>query len=1041
MRVPLLLNNDALTDCRVYVGLEDKYGRKIVQVLPDVFEVLHSAESAGLELKPLPNPKRPIKDQRCPLGDSTVENAEVCGKEVEPPGPSFPPRAPQQQRTTWHSFCSVLDGCFEPIFSRILVTDAEGHIPLRTFRDSQPHRTMLYLLRPEARLQLRSEVQEENHRLKERVCQNPQALARLRREFDLANHLVHIRAPIHELPVELLSEIFFIVLDQREHSIDPMTRVCRHWKEVVSSIWGSLRLRTWTSAENVRNVNKGAWLLDVTIDPANDETAQPPAPHSYAALRLANDTTSHRWRELKVLSLPSESRGHDFSLGWPQRQPGDDALKSQLQSLNIEVEHESSPFLDELLSSISAISHSRLIDIQLRSPCVVSYLAQPAGWSISNGLVSFKAVLPRTNISFDILPHFRRLETFEATRLRLRNPPSGVELPLTSTLRQMELKSVPIDWMNDREFPRLQNCTIVSPPEPGVIPVVSLPQCTVLRFEGTSFDAAKAFCTSGSCTLILRSTQWSRSRGAVQLHRLWGMTPRNVVLRPVALHLRIACDGKPLLHAFRFLPELRELVLELNRPTTPGRDFFIGLLPQSTRSQWGCDGAGKEGKQLDVCPSLEVLGLKYRRWLRSSETNEMLLLVAIVSVKRETSRGIRVWVEKEVPCQERVEVVGGGVSAFTLRSLGCLHLPDHMQVPNEPVEDITRGSLATLDPSSVTFRHSETITYLSQTVYPSLFRRLRTFTLTAPVDQGVPIELLRHFEHLEQLSVPKLVPESPQPGLPLFQTLKRMHLGETSLHWMTGCTFFQLEHCRIDKIDDAGFSTPRSIRMPVCASVSISPNPIRVLDAFDFSQLHHLHLSMPRDGTNPPSRRWGEGLYASMRQLNLRSAWFEGFDSPLMLRSALAVQTELEVLEIIHNKPITEANLADLFDVLTEPNTMDTTSSFDNTRAGPRSRRRNRDTNRRAPLCPNLKAMRIKLGETAPSERPGIVHIAHRFMTPRKKKRRHLECCQFWWEKEGWDATPSVELIGSAQPDVAAAKARSCYRDHLPETVQAVRSV
>src|SRR5260370_40655826 len=110
---------------------------------------------------------------------------------------------------------------------------------------------------------------------------------------------------------------------------------------------------------------------------------------------------------------------------------------------------------------------------------------------------------------------------------------------------------------------------------------------------------------------------------------------------------------------------------------------------------------------------------------------------------------------------------------------------------------------------------------------------------------------------------------------------------------MTGCTFVRLEHFRIDKIDDAGFSTPRSIQMPVCASACISPSSVRVLDAFDFSQLRHLHLSTPRDGTNPSSRRWGEGLYASMQQLSLHRACFEGFDSPLVLRRALAAQNEL----------------------------------------------------------------------------------------------------------------------------------------------------
>jgi len=977
-----------------------------------------------------------MKDLCCPLINPTVS------KETEFPGTTSQHTAPcackSGSSATWHSFCSILDGCFEPIFS---LTD-EGRIPLRTFRDSLPHRTLLYLLRQTDRDQLRTEIEEEKHRLERRVRQNPRAIAKLRREYGLAGHLLHLRAPVHKLPPELLSEIFLIILDQRRHSIDPIMLVCRHWKEVFSLIWGSLHLRTWTPVEKVNSVNNGGrWLLDVTIDPLNDETAHRPASGAepYAALALANATASQRWRELKLLSLPSEDSGQGFSLAWTQQLGG--ALKSQLRSLNIEVQKGSPLYLDQLLSSISAIPENRLTDIQLRSPHVVSYLAQPSGWNISNHLTSFKAILSRTNDTFDILQHFHRLEIFEATRLRLVSPTPGVELPLVTTLRRMELKSVSIGWMNGREFSRLRQCTIISPPEPGVNPIVNLPQCTVLHFEGSRFDPIKAFRTSNGCSLILHSNQWNGPRANAQLHSLWGMEPSEIVLRPVSLHLRLACGRVELLCALLFLPELTELILELDRPTAPGRTFLMSLLPQSTWSEWCGDGGRKGGKALGICPSLKVLGLKYRRWFRPSELNTMLILVAMVSVRREPSRGMEIWV-KGMPCQgqERVEVVDGRVSAFTLRSLGCLRDSDRPQVSSEVVEDINMASLATLNPSCATFRYSESITSLSMAVYPSLFRKLRRFTLTAQIDQEILLGLLPHFEHLEQLSVPKLVLESPKPGLSLFRTLKRMHLGETSLHWMSGCTFVQLEHLRIDKIDDAGFSTDRSVRMPACISASISPSPIRVLNAFELPKLDHLHLSMPCDGTNPPSRRWGEGLYASMRQFSLRSACFEGFDNPLVFRGALAMQYNLEALEIIYDGPISESEMSELFNVLTEPNTMDATCAFDNIRAGTRSQRSNRDAKRRAPLCPNLKTVMIKLGETAPSKRPGMVRIGQRFMMQRKKRHRHLERCQFWWERDGWDGTPSKELIGSTQPSIVDAKVRPYSRNHLPVIMQSTQS-
>jgi hypothetical protein len=863
------------------------------------------------------------------------------------------------------------------------------------------------------RLWLREEIREENRRLERQVRQNPLDMARLQGEYGLANHIVHLNAPIHKLPFELLSEIFLIVLDEREHSIDPLMRVCHQWKVVVSSIWGSLRLGTWTKEEKVTNVNKGGrWLLDVTIDPATDETTQPFAAGAepYTALALASSTTTQRWRELNILSLPSEDGGEGFSLRWVQQLAGG-VLKGELRSLNIEVQHESSPFLDQLLSSISAISQSRLTDIQLRSPQVLSYLTQQAGWSISNQVTSLKVVLPRTDMAFDVLPHFHRLEIFEATRVRLVGSTAEMKLPLTATLRQLVLKSVAIDWMHGREFSRLQQCYIISPPEPDVLPVAALPECTVLHFEGACFDPIKQFRTSSSCALVLRSNQSSELRGDAQLCSLWGVVQSEIVLRPVTLHLRLACGIRQLLLALSRLPQLRTLVLELERPTAPCRSFFMAFLPPSPSASASTRGKGSHGRggkgeeALHVCPSLEVLGFKYRRWFRSSELNNMLRLVAIAGVKREPRRRIKVWVEKGVPCEERLEVVDGLVSERTLCSLGCLRLPDGARVSSQVVKDVTTASLATLNPSYPMFFHSDALTYFSPAVYRSLFRRLKNFTLTVQIDQGVLHEVLHHFKHLEQLSVPKLVLESTKAaGLSLFRTLRRLYLGETSLHWMAGRTFTRLQHFQIDKIEDADLSTLRSIRMPVCTSASISPSSVRVLDAFEFSRLDHLHLSMRHRVPDASSRRWGEGLYASMRQFKLRSACFEGFDNPLAFRSALAMQSELEALEIKYHGPISESELSGLFSVLAEPNTMDTTNASDTTATGATARQhRNRDAKRRSPPCLKLKTLVVRLDDTAPSKTPGMVRVGRRFVMQRKKKHRPLERCQVWWGRDEWD--------------------------------------
>ena len=647
--------------------------------------------------------------------------------------------------------------------------------------------------------------------------------------------------------------------------------------------------------------------------------------------------------------------------------------------------------------------------MHLCSAQALLYFVQPHCAHVFNSLTSFRCSLRRLGDTIDILPHLWVLELLDVSHICFPTYGPDVELPFTKTLRKMSLHGVRIGWMNHRKFPQLESCTIVSPPPSDVTPIASLPLCMDFHFEGPRVDIIENLHIPAIHTLTLYSPQWGKPRGNLQFFRLYGAVRNEGFARLISLHLDLTCSTRLLLGALCFMVELKELVLKLGHPTVPGRRFFIGLLPQSMQGDCGHEGVRTGESPLCVCPSLEVLGLKYRRWLRSSESNNMLLLVAMVSVKRKPGRGLKIWVDKGVLGQERVEVVGGRVSASTLRALGCLRFSDFMHVPSEIAEDITMASRAMLHSSSATFRYSKTITYLSPTVYPSLFPWLRMSTLATQMDHGMLLKLLPHLEHLEQLSVPRLVCESPMRGLSLFQTLKRMHLGEASLHWMTGCTFVQLEDCRIDKIDDAGLSSPRSIRMPMCSTLSISPSSVRVLDAFDFSQLHHLHLSMPHGHTG--SHQWGEGLYASMRQFNLRSVCFQGFDSLLVLRSALAVQNELEVLEIIHDKPMTESNLSDLFDVLTEPNTMGTTNTVDNARGGARSGRRNREANRKLPLCPDLRTLRIKLGETTPDERPGMVHIVRRFMARKKQKRRPLKHSRFSWEKDGWN----MELTGSAQ--------------------------
>ena len=882
----------------------------------------------------------------------------------------------------YHSDCrKIIEGCFTRVFSLALRGPA---IPLHDILASEDRRRVLYTLSLAERRRLKDAMKVEYRRLISFLTRTRLDITMLQKEYEAAGHLAELITPIQRLPVELLIFTFSFIPGGENEKFGTLLQTCRRWRDIVYSIRGPLRLTTWTSVDRVKTIlDRDPGTLSVTIDPSMDASDVLLDSSIYAGLALGLSISTSRWRTLKILSLPDPQQADHFFGEHSQVGSLLPLNLNQLRSLSILLHHDPSPFLDLLLPSISPMTSVQLTNMHLCSSQAILYFAQPHCTHVFNSLTSFKCSLRGMSDTIDILPHFWQLESLDVSNLCFPAYGPDVELPLTRTLRQMSLHVVPLSWMKHRTFPQLESCMIISPPPSDTIENIHIP---TLR------------------TLTLHSPQWGISRGNHQLFRLCGAVQNGGIGHLLSLHLYLTCSTELLLGALCFMVELKELILSLDHPTVLGRRFFLGLLPRSTRSDGGHEGVRNGENQLSACPSLEVLGLKYRRWFRSSELNNMLLLVATVGVKREASRGIKIWVDKGVRGERRVEVVDGRVSAYTLRDLDCIR--HDSQVLNKAADDIARASLAILNSTCTTFRDPETIAYLSPTVYPSLFPWLRISTLAAQMDYSRLLKLLPHLEHLEQLSIPKLFCKSPMPGLSLFQTLKRMHLGATTLHWMTGCTFFQLEDCRIDKIDDTGLSTPQSIRMPACTSLSISPSSVRVLDAFSLSQLHHLHLSMPGDGS--ATRGWGEGLYGLMRQFNLRSACFQGFDSPLVLRSALAVQNELEVLEIMYNKPIIVSDLSDLFTVLTEPNKMGAANTSGNSRGGPRSGRRNQDTNRRLPLCPDLKALKIKLCDIEPSLQPGMIQVGRRFLT--RQKRKHLGCCQFWWEKDEWNGTPPTEF-------------------------------
>ena len=778
----------------------------------------------------------------------------------------------------------ITDGCFEWLFSLALGLDC---IPLRNILNSENHQHVLSSLLPAERRQLKDMIQLEYYHVERTLTQARYDATLLRGERDYVTRLTELVTPINWLPVELLESVFSFVPDEQFCNL---MRTCQKWREIALTMLAPLKLTSWTSSDEVNAIlDRGNGSLSVTIDPFSDAEDRPIGSlktERYAALILVLPTSISRWRTLEILSLPDPKQTN--ALFGEQDHTIDAVPMNRLKSLRIPTHCDTSLFLDRLLQSIGATISDQLTDMDICSAQAMSYLSQLHCTKVFTYLTSFKCFLPRSDEVFDILPHFRQLESLDVSGFRFPTYAADVELPLTKTLRQISLRGVSVGWMSHREFPQMESCTIVSPPLSDTIPITSIPECKDLVFEGPRFDPIRKFRISTACNLTLRSTQWSKSGGNEQLSQLWGALPNEGILNPTALHLHLNCCSDQLLQALCFMPELKELVLELDRPTALGRRFFMGFLTPSSQITYPPTRAVKRRAVLRVCPLLEVLGLKYRRWFRPGEVNQMPALVAMAHSDAR-NRKFRIWVEKSITDQERVEIDRTQISASNLYSLGLLQFINGEQPPSRVVKETIETSLS---PMSIKFNDAESLIRYSPSIYACVFHHVRAFSLCTDVDQRVLLKVVAHFEHLEEIHLGRFSPPSPNHHLPLLRTLKKMQLGITSLSWMEGCTFTKLEDVAIEHVEMDDGDQFQCVRMPMCKSASF-PQSIssKLLSGFEMPCLLNLHLH--QQGSN----RTG-GLHSpSTQQFKLHTASLHCVRSG-ELQDFLAMQPDLEVLEI-----------------------------------------------------------------------------------------------------------------------------------------------
>ena len=479
---------------------------------------------------------------------------------------------------------------------------------------------------------------------------------------DLRRHSQHqwltqIIAPITRLPPELLSQILFIVIDDinASHSHFVLMRVSKHWKNIVTSIWASLELRTTTPRAAVTERNR--WLLDVVVDTEIDRGYFTLSGGAYQAIFAAIQATP-RWRSFTVKSFPTEA-------DLPERlvntglQHHSDAVMSRLRTFKIKCPCEMSPLLQRLLCILGTTASDELTTIEIHSPSVISFLA-PTYPSLFHSVKVLRLDTPRLPNPVDLLPHLHQLETLTASRLSLPIYHNDVDIPCVRTLRHLTLTAVSIQWMSGRTFDALESCALLFPLHRPVLHTFStnLPNCNNFTFQGYPLDILHGVSAHSLTQLSVICTCSKKSEGSRQLVRFSSDVLR---LAPRILHISIEATNQAWIKVFTFMSNLEELVIGNAQPSSLGAKALQSLIVYPVHASNLDTTATPAGGYTPVCPSLKRIGLRYRRWLRPSERFDLITELLSIIWSREQSKvsleSFHIW--KESDQKDPLELIEG----------------------------------------------------------------------------------------------------------------------------------------------------------------------------------------------------------------------------------------------------------------------------------------------------------------------------------------------------------------------------------------------
>jgi hypothetical protein len=622
------------------------------------------------------------------------------------------------------------------------------------------------------------------------------------------------------IPVEILSEIFQLVLRYSSRDKKTLMLVCQRWHDIMLSIPGithRLWIRRATKKELVQKFIQGRRFRFAVVVDVNDEGHGKDfnADDFHASLMVACEAAS-RWRFLILRSFPP-----------PGEYKAPDTIVQPLESLRglILREHcDLGSFFEPLMNAITTTAPPHFTRLDIFNLRAVQYLVQPAYLQVFCSLTILTIWLSkRMESPADILPHLQRLKEFHAQRLQLPIYSSNTSLPLIQTLRKLTLKSVSVQWMAGKVFPVLWSCSITFPHHIDTICLrpVTMPHCIDLKYDSNRLDPLRHFHHLRLVWLNVTSGQWNTRRG----------NPQFVAMCPTVfasaqslsrLELQVQCSEQLLVLALRHLPALNELVLSLVSPHALSATFFQAFVDTRSNPNRPCEMAAMP--RIPLCANLTSLQVGCKRWLRGPERMALIpVLSDIVSSRGSETFNLYLWFDlfKQLwLVKGPVESIHGATYGYEITSIGI----------SSPYGIIPLETLEYWSSTEIPFKEAEYLVARHQLSIGCLLTLHNLVELRVGDEQGI-------------------LPNAPPPNLPLFYTLKVLEAKGIHSAFLAGQTFHKLEMCRMSlRGEGPELSTGQVTQMPVCTRLDV--DDLTLLATFELPQIRELGVSFDHSEFN-----------------------------------------------------------------------------------------------------------------------------------------------------------------------------------------------